>query len=156
MKKLGLHWKILIGMVLGLIAGLAFSSMGASQFVLDWIKPFGTVFIKLLKLIAIPLIIASLIKGISDLKDISKFSKIGLRTVAIYIFTTIIAISIGLVLVNIVQPGESISAETVEQLSQAYNTDAVKRVDSAISQKSKGPLQFFEDMIHQIHYYVHH
>ncbi len=147
MKKLGLHWKILIGMVLGLIAGLAFSSMGASQFVLDWIKPFGTVFIKLLKLIAIPLIIASLIKGISDLKDISKFSKIGLRTVAIYIFTTIIAISIGLVLVNIVQPGESISAETVEQLSQAYNTDAVKRVDSAISQKSKGPLQFFEDMI---------
>ena len=147
MKKLGLHWKILIGMVLGVIAGLAFSSMGASQFVLDWIKPFGTVFIKLLKLIAIPLIIASLIKGISDLKDISKFSKIGLRTVAIYIFTTIIAISIGLVLVNIVQPGESISAETVEQLSQAYNTDAVKRVDSAISQKSKGPLQFFEDMI---------
>jgi Na+/H+-dicarboxylate symporter len=147
MKKLGLHWKILIGMVLGVIAGLAFSSMGASQFVLDWIKPFGTVFIKLLKLIAIPLIIASLIKGISDLKDISKFSKIGLRTVTIYIFTTIIAITIGLILVNIVQPGESISAETVEQLSQAYNTDAVKSVDSAISQKSKGPLQFFEDMI---------
>jgi len=147
MKKLGLHWKILIGMVAGVIAGFAFTGMGAQQFVLDWIKPFGTIFIKLLKLIAIPLIIASLVKGISDLKDISKFSKIGFRTVGIYIVTTIIAITIGLVLVNIVQPGNSVSAETVAELSASYNADAGKRVESAFSQQTKGPLQFLVDMV---------
>ncbi|MBT8233506.1 MAG: dicarboxylate/amino acid:cation symporter [Saprospiraceae bacterium] len=147
MKNLGLHWKILIGMILGVAAGMVASKMGAQQFVLDWIKPFGTIFIKLLKLIAIPLIIASLIKGISDLKDISKFSRIGIRTIGIYIITTIIAITIGLTLVNIIQPGNSISQETVAELSSSYNADAAKRVDSAISQKEAGPLQFIEDMV---------
>ena len=147
MKNLGLHWKILIGMILGVLVGLIVSQTGGKTFIINWIKPFGTIFIKLLKLIAIPLIIASLIKGIADLKDISKFSKIGFRTVIIYVATTAIAISVGLILVNIVNPGDSISQETVEQLSQAYNTDATKRVDSATAQQSKGPLQFVEDMV---------
>lgn len=147
MKKLALHWQILIGMVLGILAGLLFAKINAGQFVVDWIKPFGTIFIKLLKLIAIPLIIASLIKGISDLKDISKFSSMGLRTVAIYIVTTVIAITIGLSLVNILQPGNSMTEETVAQLSEAYNTDASARIESADQQKSQGPLQFVEDMV---------
>jgi len=148
MKKLALHWQILLGMLLGIIAGLIFSQFdGGKSFIVDWIKPLGTIFIKLLKLIAIPLIIASLIKGISDLKDIAKFSKIGLKTISIYILTTIIAITIGLVFVNVIQPGNSISEETVEQLSAAYNTDASKRIASAESQKTKGPLKFIEDMV---------
>ena len=70
-----LHWKILLGMFLGVVVGLVASGVGAKQLVVDWIKPFGTIFINLLKLIAIPLIIASLIKGVSDLKDISKLSE---------------------------------------------------------------------------------
>ena len=148
MRKLALHWQILLGMLLGIIAGLIFSQFdGGKIFIVDWIKPIGTIFIKLLKLIAIPLIIASLIKGISDLKDIAKFSKIGLKTIIIYILTTIIAITIGLVFVNVIQPGNSISEETVEQLSAAYNTDASKRIASAESQKTKGPLKFIEDMV---------
>ena len=74
MKKLALHWKILIGMILGIIFGFIMLQVdGGKGFVTDWIKPLGTIFVKLLKLIAIPLILASLIKGISDLKDISKF-----------------------------------------------------------------------------------
>ena len=78
MKKLALHWKILIGMALGVLFGLVMSYVGGgSQFVGDYIKPFGTIFINLLKLIAIPLILASLIKGVSDLKDISKLSQMG-------------------------------------------------------------------------------
>ena len=97
--KLALHWKILIGMALGVLAGFIFGNvLDRADFVADWIKPFGTIFIKLLKLIAIPLIIASLIKGISDLKDISKFSLIGGRTIIIYICTTFIAVSIGLLM----------------------------------------------------------
>ena len=147
MKKLALHWQILIGMVLGILAGLLFANLGIKDFVTNWIKPMGTIFIKLLKLIAIPLIIASLIKGISDLKDISKFSRIGLRTVVIYVITTVIAISIGLTLVNIIQPGNAIQPETVEQLSAAYNADASSRIESAEAQKSKGPLQFIVDIV---------
>ena len=102
MKKLELHWKILIGMVFGLLFGFGMTQISwGTGFVVDWIKPLGDIFIKLLKLIAIPLILASLIKGISDLKDISKFRNIGLRTIVIYIVTTIFAITIGLLLLKV-------------------------------------------------------
>ena len=148
MKKLALHWQILLGMLLGIIAGLIFSQFaGGKIFIVDWIKPIGTIFIKLLKLIAIPLIIASLIKGISDLKDIAKLSKIGLKTISIYILTTVIAITIGLVFVNVIEPGNSISQETVDQLSAAYSSDASKRIASAEAQKTSGPLKFIVDMV---------
>jgi Na+/H+-dicarboxylate symporter len=92
MKKLALHWKIIIGMVLGIIFGFIMNTYSGQQFVTDWVAPFGTIFINLLKLIAVPLILASLIKGISDLKDISKIKSMGLRTISIYIGTTLIAI----------------------------------------------------------------
>ena len=106
MKKLALHWKIIIGMVLGIIFGFIMNSYSEQQFVTDWIAPFGKIFINLLKLIAVPLILASLIKGISDLKDISKIKSMGLRTVLIYVGTTLVAIVIGLSIVNIVKPGD--------------------------------------------------
>lgn len=146
--KLALHWQILIGMVTGVIFGVLVGKTGwGSEFVSDWIKPIGTIFIRLLKLIAIPLIIASLIKGISDLKDISKFSTIGGRTIMIYLMTTVVAIVIGILIVNIIQPGNSISDETLASLSEAYSSDATKRIDSAGAQKSKGPLTFIVDMV---------
>ena len=148
MKKMALHWKILIGMVLGILFGFIMTGVdGGKDFVGDWINPFGTIFVKLLKLIAIPLILASLIKGISDLKDISKFRNIGLRTIITYIVTTVIAISIGLVLVNIIQPGDGISEETVAKLSQTYaeNEGVTKKIAEA--GKERGPLQFLVDMV---------
>ena len=105
MKSLALHWKILIGMLVGVVFGfLMLQIKGGAEFIDAWIKPLGTIFIKLLKLIAVPLILASLIKGISDLKDISKFASIGLKTVLIYVLTTVVAIGIGLSLVNIFKP----------------------------------------------------
>ena len=136
-------------MVLGVIFGIVITYTGGAGFVRDWIKPIGTIFISMLKLIAIPLIIASLIKGISDLKDISKFSSMGLRTIITYIITTIIAISIGLAIVNIFQPGNSVSSETVEQLTSAYSTDATARVERAQAQQEAGPLQFLVDLVPQ-------
>lgn len=145
-----MHWQILIGMVLGLIFGYLMTQIGwGKQFVLDWIKPLGTIFVKLLKLIAIPLILASLIKGISDLKDISKFRNIGLRTIGIYIVTTVVAISMGLLLVNVLQPGEGISEETITKLTNTYATDSgvTSKLAEASKQKSSGPLQFLEDMV---------
>ncbi|RNC86209.1 MAG: dicarboxylate/amino acid:cation symporter [Winogradskyella sp.] len=150
MKKLALHWKILIGMLLGLIFGFFMTQIdGGKAFVSDWIKPLGSIFVKLLKLIAIPLILASLIKGISDLKDISKFKNIGLRTIGIYIITTIIAISIGLALVNVFQPGDGVSQETITKLTETYseNSSVKAKIAEASKQMSSGPLQFLEDMV---------
>lgn len=148
MKKLALHWKIMIGMILGIVFGIILAQTGwGKSFVQDWIKPFGTIFIKLLKLIAIPLILASLIKGIAELKDISKFSQIGLRTIIIYICTTVVAISIGLLLVNIIQPGNLISEDTLNDLSKSFETQASTRVNNAENQMKTGPLQFIVDMV---------
>ncbi len=118
-------------------------------FVFKWIKPIGTIFVNLLKLIAIPLILASLIKGISDLKDISKFKKMGLRTILVYIMTTVIAISIGLVLVNLFEPGVGISEETVLTLKEKYSSSskATKIIANASKQADVSPLQFLVDMV---------
>jgi Na+/H+-dicarboxylate symporter len=150
MRKIELHWKILIGMILGIIFGflMTLPSWGPS-IVQDWINPIGTIFVKLLKLIAIPLILASLIKGISDLKDISKFRNIGLRTLGIYILTTVIAIIIGLVLVNLLKPGSGISAETISKLTETYASDSgvTAKLEEAGRMKSTGPLQFLVDMV---------
>ncbi|MDD7913880.1 dicarboxylate/amino acid:cation symporter [Polaribacter ponticola] len=149
MKKLALHWKILIGMVLGILFGFLALQLGWQNFIADWIKPLGTIFVKLLKLIAVPLIVASLIKGISDLKDISKFKNIGIRTMLIYIGTTVVAITIGLALVNIIQPGDGISPETVDKLTNTYakSSSIAAKITEANKQQSSGPLQFVVDMV---------
>lgn len=148
MKKLALHWKILIGMVLGvLFAILMVQFSWGSEFIKDWIKPFGKMFINALKLIAVPLILASLIKGVSDLKDISKLSKMGGKTIITYVATTIIAVCIGLLVVNVVQPGKSISEETRTELLENYKEDAKKKQDAAAQQKETGPLQALQDLI---------
>lgn len=150
MKKWPLHWKILLGMVLGIGFGIALIQIdGGVDFSTKFIKPFGVIFIKLLKLIAIPLIVASLIKGVSDLKNISKFRNIGLRTIVTYVVTTVIAISIGLILVNLLKPGEGIDKATIDTLTATYANDSgvQSKISEANRQQSSGPLQFIEDMV---------
>ncbi|MCI4642153.1 MAG: dicarboxylate/amino acid:cation symporter [Flavobacteriaceae bacterium] len=148
MKKLELHWKILIGMFLGVVFALVMSQISwGSDFISDWIKPFGTIFINALKLIAVPLILASLIKGISDLKDISKLSKMGGRTIGIYILTTVIAVTIGLAIVNLIKPGASISEETRLELVENYSGDANEKIMAAAKQQESGPLQALVDLV---------
>lgn len=148
MKKLELHWQILIGMFAGvLFAFIMVQFEWGAKFVSDWIKPFGNIFINSLKLIAVPLILASLIKGVSDLKDISKLSQMGGRTIGIYILTTIIAVSIGLAVVNIIKPGKSISEETRISLVENYKGDADSRIAQAHKQEEAGPLQALEDIV---------
>ncbi|MFB0941875.1 MAG: dicarboxylate/amino acid:cation symporter, partial [Patiriisocius sp.] len=119
---------------------------GAS-FIGDWIKPFGTIFISSLKLIAIPLILAALIKGISDLKDISSLSKMGMRTISIYVVTTVIAVSIGLTVVSLIQPGKTINEDTRNELVEAYGGDADAKLQAAAAQKDAGPLQALIDLV---------
>ncbi|WP_452222022.1 dicarboxylate/amino acid:cation symporter [Lacinutrix salivirga] len=112
MKKLALHWKIIIGMVLGIIWALLSSSMGWSEFTINWIDPFGKIFINLLKLIAVPLVLFSIISGVANIGDPSSLGRMGGKTLGIYLLTTILAISFGLLLVNTIKPGKLIDEES--------------------------------------------
>lgn len=146
-KKLALHWKILIGMVLGIVYGLIASSAEWSVFTSDYIKPFGTIFINLLKLIAMPLIFFSLISGIGNLKDISRLSQMGLKTISFYMFTTVIAISVGLLFVNLIDPGASFPQEEQAKFTQMYGEQVQQKQDDAQLLKGESPLQFLIDIV---------
>lgn len=147
MKKLALHWQIIIGMVAGVLVGLLAAKLGGNDFVSDWIKPFGTIFINALKLLALPLIVASLIKGVSDLKDISKLSKMGGRTIGIYLFTTVTAVTLGLILVNVIEPGSLINESTKTDLIEQFGGEANIKITQAESAKNRGPLQPLIDLV---------
>lgn len=146
-KKLALHWKIIIGLVLGVLFGLLSSAVGLNDFIVDWIKPIGTIFVNLLKLIAMPLVVASLIVGVSSLSDVSKLSRLGTKTIAIYLSTTVIAITIGLVTVNLIQPGSYMSEVKRDELKARYATEAASKSESAGLVTEQGPLQPLVDMV---------
>jgi len=108
-KKLALHWKIIIGLLLGIVWAFLSISFGWTDFTKNWISPFGDIFIRLLKFIAIPLVLFSIITGVASLKDITKLGRVGAKTLSVYLITTIFAVTVGLVIVNLVRPGETIS-----------------------------------------------
>lgn len=112
MKKLPLHVKIIIGLVLGVAYAFLSSYLGWNEFTINWIDPFGTIFIRLLKLIAVPLVLFSIIGGISELSDVTKLGRLGLKTITLYMVTTLIAVFFGLLLVNGVGPGKMIDEES--------------------------------------------
>ena len=111
MKKLPIHVKIVIGLVLGIVWAFLSSFMGWNEFTIRWIDPFGMIFIRLLKFIAVPLVLFSIIGGVSGLRDVSKLGRLGLKTLLAYMTTTLLAVGIGLTLVNIVKPGTHIDDE---------------------------------------------
>ncbi len=147
MKKIPLHLQILLFMILGIVFGIIGAYAGFKPFIVDWVKPFGTIFINSLKLIAIPLVIASLIKGVSDLKDIGSLSRMGFRTIGIFLATTLFAIILGLILVNVIRPGNFISETTRQELVTAYSTQASSKIELAQKQKSAGPLAPLVDLV---------
>ena len=147
MKKLALHWQIIIGLTLGLVYGIIAASNGWGSFTSDWVAPFGTVFISLLKLIAVPLVLASLITGVASLSDLKKLSRIGGKTIAIYVGTTAVAVTIGLISVNVLQPGDKVPDQMKEKLQQTYEKDATSRAGNAQKVKGRGPLQPIVDMV---------
>ncbi len=124
-KKMPLHWKIIIGLILGAVWALLSSFFGFSGFTLDWIMPFGTIFIKLLKLIAVPLVLFSIIRGISSLDNVNQVGRMGLKTVLLYVGTTLMAISIGLVLANVMGPGKRMNEESRIKNRLAYENWAM-------------------------------
>jgi Na+/H+-dicarboxylate symporter len=147
LKKLPLWAKIFLGMGLGILWGLIAVWTGWENFTTDWVKPWGTIFLKLLKLIAVPLIFVSLVKGISSLTDITKLSRIGYKTVVIYILTTVFATTVGLAMVNIFKPGDVFPEDKQDQYRDQFSGQLEIRQESAREIEKQSPLFFFEDMI---------
>lgn len=146
-RKYPLWLKIIVGMLLGVVWGLIAVRTGLEQFTSDWIRPWGTIFIKLLKLIAVPLIFVSLVNGITSITDISKLGRIGLKTILLYVGTTTIAITLGLLVVNTFKPGNSFSEEKRLEFQEQYQDSIQEKEDVAAGLKQGSPLYFFEDMV---------
>ena len=149
MSKLSLHVKILLGMLFGVIVGIFAVKLNFNQFIIDWIKPFGTIFINLLKLIAVPIVFVSLIKGVSSLNDIAKLSKIGFRSILLYLSSTFLAVTIGLILVNVINPGETLSKSLSADFFQSQSSQSIVLEKSKIAEevKNQSPLQFLVDIV---------
>ena len=142
-----LHWQIVIGLILGLVYGIGATAVGWGQFTRDWIAPFGHIFLRALFLIAVPLVLASLITGVASLADTKKLSRIGGKTLAIYIGTTVVALVIGLVLVNILRPGDTVPEEVRADLQEEWGDMAMSRAENAEAAMDRGPLQPLVDMV---------
>ena len=125
LPNIKLHNQILIGLFLGLICGIVFGEN------IVWIKPVGTAFIRLITMIVVPLVFASLLVGTASLGDVKKLGRIGGKTVAFFAVTTIIATLIGLLLVNIVKPGSNISPETKTILLESFKDQAEVSIQKA-------------------------
>lgn len=145
-RFLALHWQILIGMALGLGWSLVAVRLGWQEWTLDWVKPFGTIFMRLLKMVAVPLVLVSLIQGVGSLADLSALSRMGLKTVGLYMFTTVVAISLGLSLSLAFEPGKALSPQTREQLLEKYGQGLVEK-QTQMTQQDPGPLQFLVDLV---------
>ncbi|MBS4039054.1 MAG: dicarboxylate/amino acid:cation symporter [Flavobacteriales bacterium] len=147
MKKLSLPAQIILAMIFGLLIGFLFKNLELKWVVADWIAPFGKIFINLLKMIAVPLIVVSIIVGLADLKDIAKVSALGKKTIGLYLLTTFSAVTIGLVLANVIQPGNFIKEESRVALLESFSKDANQKIELAVKTKESGPLQPLVDIV---------
>lgn len=142
-----LHWQIIIGMVLGLLWGLLSSVAGWNEFTTTYVRPFGDIFITLLKLIAVPLVLASLVVGVANLNDTAKLSRMGGKTILIYTVTTMLAITIGLTVVNVMQPGKTLPEETRIGLMESYGGGIEEREAVAQEVQERSLIEFFVDIV---------
>lgn len=142
-----LYVQILIGMIAGIVIGLVALEFNGEPFIKNWVQPWGQLFIRLLQLIAVPLVFISLIKGMTGLKDISKVSKIGGKTIGIYICTTVAAILLGLAMGLLIKPGKLVDREEVIQLQKSYHTAVQEKKVAAQQTKDQGPLAFLNDIV---------
>tara|TARA_Y100000589_G_scaffold160076_1_gene152238 strand:- start:660 stop:1949 length:1290 start_codon:yes stop_codon:yes gene_type:complete len=158
-RKFPLHWQILIGLICGLLYGggvslFAEETTKFQAFTSNWIHPWGEIFVNSLKLIAVPLVIFSLVNGIASLSDVAKLGKMGGKTIGMYLLTTVIAVTCGLIIVNLFKPWEAISFETAQEIIQSYSDKAGENISNAKSVKKDGPLQFLVDLVPENVFYA--
>ncbi len=145
--KIPFYLQILIGMVVGIAIGFVGISFGCEGVINDWIRPLGKLFIKALVLIAVPLVFITLMKGIIDLKDTSSLSRLGGRTVAIYMTTTVFAVLVGMSLALIIRPGDMVDDSIVAEMSQKYADAASSIQQKQADTAESGPLRFLDDIV---------
>lgn len=146
-KLVPLYLQILIALVVGALAGYLLLLAGVPAIATDWIKPWGTIFVRLLKLIAVPLVFVSLVKGVSQMGDLAQLTRLGLKTVSTYILTTLLAVSLGMGMVSLIKPGSFIPDEKTASLNQQYQNNLNDKIAQAGALKDTGPLQFIVDII---------
>ena len=142
-----LHWKIIGGLLAGILFGIIAAIAGWAQFTADWITPFGTIFINSLKLIGVPLVLGSLVTGVASMSDIKSLSRIGARSIAIFVTTTAIAATIGLGLVNLIRPGDQVPAELQIELQETYSAEAGVSDERLTEVRERGPLAFLVNLV---------
>ena len=145
--KIPFYIQILIGMAIGVAIGFVAIGFGAEEFINDWIRPLGKLFIKALVLIAVPLVFITLMKGIIDLKDTSSLSRLGGRTIIIYLTTTIFAVLIGMGLALLIRPGEMVDDHLVADMGQKYGETALSIQQKQADTVDGGPLRFLDDIV---------
>ena len=158
-RKFPLHWQILIGLVCGLLYGGGVSLFAEETeqfkvFTSNWIHPWGEIFVNSLKLIAVPLVLFSLVNGIASLSDVAKLGKMGGKTIGMYLLTTVIAITCGLIIVNLFKPWEAISYEIGQEIIKSNSDKAVENISNAQSVKKDGPLQFLVNLVPENVFYA--
>ena len=143
-KKFPVYLQILAGMCAGIIVGMVALKMNGQQVITDWVKPWGQIFIRMLQLVAVPLVFVSLVKGVIDLTDISRLSKLGLKTIGLYFFTTVVAIMVGVSLALAVKPGQFYDAGT-----SGIMEESISQTVSAVleEQTEKAPLSFLFEVV---------
>ncbi|MDR1056184.1 MAG: dicarboxylate/amino acid:cation symporter [Prevotellaceae bacterium] len=143
-----LYLQILLGMIAGIAIGIiALHFTKGVQFTQHWIYPWGKIFIRLLQLIAIPLVFISLVKGVLGLKDIGKFSRIGGRTIVIYICTTVIAVLLGVSMGLLIKPGKLVDKTQIIHIQEDYQSIASEKKLEAEQAHNQGPLAFLDDIV---------
>ena len=136
MKKIALHWQIIIALILGVLYSYLAISQGWMKFTLYYLRPFGDIFIRLLKMLAIPLVLFSIIKGVAGLSDISRLGRLGAKTFGLYVLTTVVSVTIGLGLVNLIEPGNKIDPAVKGEI-QTYVEMNVSQDDGFQSLQAK-------------------
>lgn len=136
---------MVLGILFGFIAGFA----GWNDLVTDWVGPFGTIFMNMLRCVAVPLVFFSLIGGVMAVGDVTALSKIGLRAIFLYVITTVCAVILGLAIVYAIRPGSVVDHSAVETMQQTYGSAVGQAVDLHIQSKSDGPLQPLVDIFPQ-------
>jgi len=136
-KGIPLHTRIMIGLLIGVVAGVAVNRLfGGDDPRIAWTitnitEPIGTLFLRLLLMVVVPLVFSSLVVGVAGIGDIRRLGRVGLKSFAYTLVISAISVVIGLTLANTIRPGERIDAETKAGLEARYGTDASKRVADA-------------------------
>ncbi len=146
-KDLPLWGKIVAGMAAGIVWGLVAVISGLHEFNESWIRPFGTIFLNMLRLIAVPLIFVSLVKGMASLTDIGKLSRIGLKTLGFFMASTVVAITIGLLIVNIMKPGHAFPDTKRAEMQEEYARSVDETEAVARQVRESRPLDFLVEIV---------